>query len=114
MSAPMVDIPELTDLQVAFSADPLDWMPPMEDIPEEFKRFNGTEWNKIASTWFFQGLPNDVKFYPRDGVDQEKALRAVQATLGSFAPKHEHKEAAVAYMLSCWFKKVKGWKKDAA
>jgi hypothetical protein len=51
-----------------------------------------------------------VKFYPREGVDPEKAFRAIKATLGSFAPKHQHKEAAVAYMLSCWFAKVEDWK----
>jgi hypothetical protein len=106
----MLEIPELEDVDVAFAADALVWMPSMEEIPDEFKQFRGTEWNDIISRWFFEGLPKDVKFYPRKGVDSEKALRVIKATLGSFAPKHEHKEAACAYMLSQWFKKVKGWK----
>lgn len=107
-----VEVPELSDVDVAFPANALDWMPPMEAIPAEFKNLNrGTEWSEIVCAWFFDGLPADVKFYPREGVNPEKAVRAIQATLGSFAPKHEHKEAAAAYMLSCWFKKVKGWKK---
>jgi hypothetical protein len=104
-----IEIPELTDIDVAFPASALDWMPPMEEIPDEFKD-RSNEWCKIASSWFFFGLPKNVKFYPREGVDPAKAVRAIQATLGSYAPRHQHKEAAVAYMLSCWFTKVKNWK----
>jgi len=44
---------------------------------------------------------------PNDGIDQNKALRHIKAILGSFEPKHEHKEAAAAYLLSLWFKSVK-------
>lgn len=40
----------------------------------------------------------------------EQAYRVLGATLRSFAPKHEHKMAAVAYMMSCWFTSVKIWK----
>jgi hypothetical protein len=111
VSETMLPIPDLSDVDVAFPAHALDWMPAWDEIPDEFKNMNReTEWNEIVSQWFFSGLPEKVKFIPRDGVDPEKAFRAVQATLGSFAPKHQHKEAAAAYMLSCWFKKVKGWK----
>lgn len=108
--ASKLPVPKLSRVDKAFPADALKWMPAWEEIPEEFKHHNGTEWNEIVSSWFFAGLPKDVKFYPRDGVDAEDAFTVVGATLASFAPKHEHKEAAAAYMLSCWFKKVKGWK----
>lgn len=109
---PVLPIPELTDVDVAFPAHALDWMPAMEDIPEEFHGFPGkTEWNHIAASWFYNGLPADVKFYPREGVDPEKAIRAVKGTLGSFAPQHEHKEAAAAYMLASWFEKIEDWEK---
>ena len=104
-----LDVPEIDAVSVAFPADALSWMPPMAEIPDEFKR-GRTEWNQIASKWFFFGLPKTTTFVPKDGVDPAKALRAIQATLGSYAPRHEHKEAAVAYMLASWFKKVKGWK----
>ena len=105
-------VPEISALDAAFPAHALDWMPKWEDIPEEFRNMNShTEWNEIVCAWFFHGLPEDVRFYPRRGIDAEMAARVVGATLGSFAPKHEHKEAAAAYMLSCWFSKVKGWKK---
>lgn len=106
-----IPVPEISLVEAAFPANALDWMPSMEDIPDEFKDMNGgTEWNRIVRSWFFNGLPADVEFYPAEGVDPEKAFRALEATLGSFAPKHEHKEAATAYMLSCWFTKVEKWK----
>jgi len=44
---------------------------------------------------------------PKDGVDVKKAMRALKAALGSFEPKHEHKMAAVGYMLSQWFDRGK-------
>lgn len=43
----------------------------------------------------------------KPGVDAHKALRAIKAVLGSYEPKHEHKEAACAFMLSEWFDKEK-------
>ena len=85
----------------------------MDEIPDEFRNRNG-EWNEIARSWFFFGLPENVKFYPQEGVDPAKAVRAIAATLGSYAPKHEHKEAATAWMLACWFTKVKNWKQPKA
>jgi hypothetical protein len=106
------DIPELTDVDVAFAAKALDWMPDWEEIPDEYKQHNGTDANKIVSSWFFNGLNSDVEFYPREDVDPEKAVKVIQATLGSFASKHEHKEAAAAYMLDSWFEEVKYWKTD--
>lgn len=57
-----------------------------------------------------RGLSEDVEFSPREGIDAEQAYRVLGATLRSFAPKHEHKMAAVAYMMSCWFTAVKKWK----
>lgn len=39
----------------------------------------------------------------RPGVDRDKALVAIKAALGSFEPKHEHKEAGCAFLLHEWF-----------
>jgi hypothetical protein len=103
-----MEIPDLRDVDLAFPAGALDWMPPMDEIPDEFKDYNN-EWVRIGRGWFMRGLPDDVEFYPKEGVDPKKAVRACKATLGSYAPKHEHKEAAVAYMLSEWFEKIENW-----
>ena len=43
---------------------------------------------------------------PKEGVDTKKALRHVKAVLGSWEPKHEHKEAGVAFLLNEWFDDV--------
>lgn len=46
----------------------------------------------------------------KDGIDGDTAVRHLRAIQGSFAPKHEHKMEAVAYLASRWFTKVKGYK----
>lgn len=109
----MLEIPEIDNITAAFPANATSWMPTREAIPDKFAFRPGreSEWNEIASAWFFKGLPKTVEFYPRKGVDPEKALRVIQATLSACEPKHEHKEEAVAYMLSEWFEKIKGWKR---
>lgn len=108
----MIPVPEISDVQLAFPAGALKWMPAWEDIPVEFKDDTvESEWEKIARAWFHFGLGDKVEFYPREGVDPAKAIRAIKATLGSFEPKHEHKMAAVAFMLSEWFSKIKKWEK---
>ena len=78
-------------------------MPKMDDIPDEFKRFGGTPWNRWQEQWFYRGLKEIPE--SKDGVDQEKAMRHLAAVQGSYEHKHEHKEAAVAYLASLWFKK---------
>jgi hypothetical protein len=105
----MLEIPEIDDVSLAFPANALDWMPPMDEIPEEYRK-GKAKTCEIVHHWFFSGLNENVEFHPRRGVDAEKAWRAVSATIRSFAPSHQHKEAAAAYMLDSWFKKIKGWK----
>lgn len=91
----------VSDLEIAFPASIEKLMPKYEDIPKEFKR-GDTKWNKIMSTWFFSGLKKfDPK--PKNGIDVKMAIRHLKAILGSYEPKHEHKEAAVAYLMSKWF-----------
>lgn len=95
-------IAELSDVDVVFGPrDLFAIMPKMDAIPEDFKRRN-TQWNEMVSTWFFRGL-SKFELTPKEGVDQDKALRHVRAIMGSFQPKHEHKEAACAFLLSEWF-----------
>lgn len=106
----MLEIKEYDDVDLVFPTEDLGWLP-MEEIPEEFKRHNGTEWNEIVSAWFFNGLSKKVEFIPKEGVDAEKAFRQLRATIGSWGPKHEHKEAAMAYMMSEWFQEIRNWKK---
>jgi hypothetical protein len=96
--------PDVSDLDLAFPSNAMDWLPAWEDIPEGFKG-SGNPWAQQVGLWFFKG-PDKAwleRIVPKDGIDRNKALRTIQATLGSFAPKHEHKTAGVAYMLASWF-----------
>ena len=99
----MLPIPEVTDVDVAFPARPP--LPAWDDIPKDFWR-HGNEWAEIVSRMFFEGGSlADFGITPKAGVDLKAAMRAIRVCLGSFEPKHEHKTAGVAYMLSEWFDK---------
>ena len=97
---------EIDNITAAFPAMVSDLMPAQENIPEEFKRFPGTKWNQVFSDWFYSGLKG-AEWQPKEGIDQARALRHIGTVMGSYEPKHEHKEAAVAYLMSLWFEDVK-------
>jgi hypothetical protein len=97
---------EITQVDVIFPARVSHLMPAWSDIPEDYK--NGRKPScDIFSRWFFSGLPKGTQFIPREGVDVTKALAHLKCILGSFEPKHEHKEASVAFLLDEWFSEVK-------
>ncbi len=98
----MLEIPGVSDADVAYSN--AQFLPAWDDIPKDFKRHRGTPFNKIVSTLFFEGGKlSDFGLTPKKGVDQRKAMRVIKACMGSWDPKHEHKEAGVAFMFSEWF-----------
>mgnify|MGYP001231120150 CR=1 FL=1 len=99
---------DISPAMMAFPADVMGMMPAYKDIPDKYKHGN-TPANDFVGTWFFSGL-NDPKFYPREGVDADKALRHLSCILRSFEPKHEHKTAAVAFLLDEWFEKYENGK----
>ena len=104
MSEPKIEIPEVTGLDVAFGN--IKHLPKWEDIPDEFK--NGkTTWNELFNVLFFEG-GKGVSIAATDEVDLKKAFQALKAIMGSFEPKHEHKEAGVSYLMSQSFQ---GWSK---
>lgn len=102
MSTPKIMPPTLTKLDLAFGN--VDHLPPWEKIPVEFRRLHGP-WCQQVARWFFMGADKEWvdRITPKPGVDKTAALLAVQAILRSFEPKHEHKEAGAAYLLSLWF-----------
>ena len=98
-------LPEKTNsLDLAFGGNMEKLLPPRKEIPEEFWS-NNTKWNKIVSNAFFRG-GKFTKVVPKDGIDANEALAHFCAILRSFEPKHEHKEAACAYLLSIWFEEI--------
>jgi len=100
----MIPVPDVTGADAAFGS--IKHMPKYENVPEEFKGFNlKSRWVKLVTQWFFKGLSKEEvdALKPKPGVDKWKALAAVKAIVVSFEPKHEHKEAGCAYLMSEWF-----------
>ena len=100
----MYKISDINDAEMAFGArDILKIMPDYKSIPDEFKNFNSkNKWIRLCSDMFFLGVKN-IKMTPRTGVDSDKAFRHVRSIMVSYAPKHEHKAAACAYLFDQWF-----------
>jgi hypothetical protein len=103
------------DVTLAFPANALDYMPPREVCEAHLEALpdQGQKWIDFQRTWFFSGLAETTKLHLREGIDGEEAMRHLKVIQGSFAPKHEHKEAAVAYLASLWFDDVKNYKRAA-
>lgn len=78
-------------------------MPAMCDIPEEYP--NARKWQEMFSDFFYLGASNLV-FIPKEEIDPALAWRHVRTIMGSYTPKHEHKVAACAYLLSLWFEDI--------
>lgn len=97
----MFPIKELNGPDVVFPTSVKGMMPDYKDIPEEFRR-DRTKWNQLVSAMFFQGLKK-LELKPKPGVDKDKAYRHIRYILGSWEPKHEHKEAGAAFLFSEWF-----------
>ncbi len=102
---PTIEVVDITDAEAAFPARVVGHLLPLwEKIPEEFK--GGNEWTEIVARWFFRGLPKGTEFVAKEGIDSTKAIRHVSACIGSFEPRHEHKEAGCGYLLSEFFERV--------
>ena len=102
------EIPEVSQVDLAFGNTKL--MPKWEEIPKDFKH-GKTKWNELFSIWFYRGLEG-ITLDKIDGLTNEEAtkvVRYIRSFMVSFQPKHEHKEAAVAYILSLYFR---GWVKS--
>lgn len=97
---------KIDDVDVAFPAKVSHLMPKFEEIPANYP--NKSKWLQFQSDWFYTGIKGkDLKV--KEGIDKRDAIRHLQAIQGSFEPKHEHKEAAVAYLASLWFTEDSTW-----
>ena len=94
-----MELPEITMAEVAFGL-PLEMYPRMKDIPEEHHSFYAPG-AKVAESLFYNGgnlAHHGLKL--KAGVDPKKFHDVLQAALGSFAPKHEHKMAACSWLIA--------------
>jgi len=93
---------EVSDVDLAFGAGVIGkFMPEWPEIPKRLK--SRTNANGIVSTWFFNGLDPKTVFHTKEGIDFKMAIRQIRACMRSFDPKHEHKEAGVAFLLEQFF-----------
>lgn len=90
---------KLTRADLVFPANVSHMMPAYKDIGAYPRK---RELEELVQGWFFSGLKG-LKSKPREGVDETKALAHLKCILGSFEPKHEHKIAAVAFLINEWF-----------
>jgi hypothetical protein len=97
---------QTTGLDIAFGpSNIMEWMPPYKELPEEFRR-ERTTWASFVSGWFYRGLANVDRLKAKPDIVATQALNHVKAVLGSWDPKHEHKMAGCAYLLSLWFEPI--------
>lgn len=132
LTTPYAPVP-VDKVRIAFPAAVIaDLMPAEDEIPEEFWRDASGEWVEapkgwsgrvvdgqcwmthgwvaIANSWFSSGLPATVEFHMQDGIDGQTAFNHLRCILGSFEPGHQHKIAAVAFLLSQWCTSVENWR----
>lgn len=90
---------EFNGLDAAFGADEKDY-PSYSAIPDEFKRGSNI-YNKAFNGLFFNGGKlEDFGISMKPGTDKAALFATLRALMSSFAPKHEVKEATVAWLLS--------------
>jgi hypothetical protein len=102
---------KVTDLDRAFGGSAMKILPPYSKIPDAFKLREG-EWVEWQMRWFSAGLKNWP--VPKQGIDLRQAMYNLECVQRSFAPKHEHKQAGVAYLASLWFSSPDGEAIDKA
>ena len=95
----------VTAADMAFGGKCAEILPPMAEIPTEFLGHSGA-WLDWQNEWFCVGL----KRYPvaKAGIDLKLAMNNLKCVQGSYWPKHEHKQAGVAYLASLWFERPDG------
>lgn len=96
-----------TQILIGLSGNISRYLPDYKDVPEDFKRDSGEaqKWCNIVRDFFYCGVI--IKsVVMKDGIDKKLALGHVMAVLRSFEPKHEHKIAGVAYLMSLWFDNI--------
>lgn len=96
-------VPQLVDdVLMAFPTGLGALLPPLDAIPADYP--HRQEWLSFQRRWFAGTLPSHFEIEAIEGIDAAAAGRHLAVIQRSFEPKHEHKEAAVAWLASRWFK----------
>jgi len=92
----MKEIESITDTEKEIGTTR--FLPNYVDVPIKFKE-GRSKWNSLFSHVMFSGVKN-LHITPKEGIDPEKAWGFIVAHIKSWRPKHEHKEAGCAYLMS--------------
>ena len=92
---------EVNDVDMAFPARKV-W-PDYEVIPDKYKR-RDHPYVELFSGVFFDGKSSLFRGVPREGIDPEKAWRHLVCVFGTYGIQHEHKEAAVCFLIDSFFR----------
>lgn len=94
-STEKLEIPEVTDPAMVFGGYNEDWF---HSVLKMSEKDGDPLFVRKASDLFFHGGTVDLdESLPKDYLT--RGTRMVKCVLGSFAPKHEHKQAVVGYIL---------------
>lgn len=101
---------EVSALDMAFPAQIMHLLPPWSALTRDQQKM-WDPWCEFIHQWFFRGLPADSEFYLKLGpdghlYDGDVAIRHMQAVLGSFQPKQQHKFGGLAFLCERWFDAV--------
>jgi hypothetical protein len=90
--------------EVTFGMPAARLMPAYADIPAEFRNRGDFDnpFVRLQAEWFFRGF-KQWPLTPKPGIDHKRALVHLNEIQRSWDPPHEHKVAAVAYLMSLWY-----------
>ena len=107
------EIPEMTNSDITLGSAYIRGLMPVEPPMVDAK------WHDLFNHVFYIGRSEGQKFLAqggmieydmKDGLTQEdgnRYYRFITSIMESYGPKHQHKEAACAYLFSVW---LKDWK----
>lgn len=103
----------VTGVDQVFGGNIEELLPPRKDIPEEFSKLgSNNKWVKLANDLYYEG--SKIKKYEctcRGDMDPNEAIKHIRAIMVSYRPKHEHKIAGCAWLLSLFFEDLR-WIKE--
>lgn len=112
----VITVPKLAQIDVAFpTIKSISFCPAYSNIPVEFRSGETNRWCKFFTACFYFGKHLDTArlgLMPKEGVVAADAWQALQAVMGCYGLKHEHKTAAFAFLCSEWFLDVRWERKD--
>lgn len=95
-------VPEVGNRDIMFPSRALELLPKWEELTREEQSMSGPFCHAAAALFHGGGTLAQQGLFPKPGVDLDKVMRFLRATLPDWGPKHEHKIGGVGQMLAKW------------